>query len=55
MTQEEKLLREYFKFDDVNQSKIIGVLPLTLIDLLLEYKELLKILRNDKESTNNKN
>ena len=40
MTKEEKLLREYFKFGDVNEEVLISVLPLTLIDMLLEYGQI---------------
>ena len=42
MDKEEKLIREYFKFDDINQTETISVLPLTLIDMLLEYKHKIK-------------
>jgi len=41
MNKEEKLIRSYFYFDDINQTKSIKVLPLTLVDMLLEYKNLI--------------
>ena len=44
MSKEEKIIREYFDFEDVNQSEPISVLPLTLVDMLLEYESELKIL-----------
>ena len=44
MSKEEKIIREYFDFEDVNQSETISVLPLTLVDMLLEYESELKIL-----------
>jgi hypothetical protein len=42
MNKEEKLIREYFEFDDINQSDSIEVLPLTIMDMLLEYEEQVK-------------
>jgi hypothetical protein len=39
MTKEEKILREYFTFKDVNGSETIECLPLTLVDMLIEYKQ----------------
>ena len=36
----EKLIREYFKFDDINQTETIEVLPLTIVDLLLDYEKI---------------
>ena len=44
MSKEKKIIREYFDFEDVNQSEPISVLPLTLVDMLLEYESELKIL-----------
>ena len=41
MNKEEKLIRSYFDFDDINQTEPIKVLPLTLVDMLLEYKNLI--------------
>ena len=42
MTKEERLIRSYFdSIKDINQNKSIEVLPLTLIDMLLEYAEIL--------------
>jgi len=44
MTKEEKLIREYFEpIEDINGNETIEVLPLTLVDMLLEYKS--KILK----------
>lgn len=40
MEKEEKLIREYFEFKDINQSEAIEVLPLTLVDILLEYEDI---------------
>lgn len=43
MTKEEKIIREYFEpIDDINGDKTIEVLPLSLMDMLLEYGELVK-------------
>jgi hypothetical protein len=40
-----KLMREYFEFEDINQSETINVLPLTISDLMLEQtKELQSLL-----------
>ena len=39
MTKEEKILREYFTFKDINGSETIECLPLTLVDMLIEYKQ----------------
>jgi hypothetical protein len=33
----ESVLREYIQFEDVNQSKTIELLPLTIIDAMDEY------------------
>jgi hypothetical protein len=33
----ESILREYIQFEDVNQSKTIEILPLTIIDAMDEY------------------
>jgi hypothetical protein len=33
----ESILREYVQFNDVNQSKTIKLLPLTIIDAMEEY------------------
>lgn len=33
----EKILREYIKFDDVNQIETIELLPLTIVDAMEEY------------------
>jgi len=41
MDKEEKLIRSYFNFDDINQTKSIKVLPLTLVDMLIEYKQII--------------
>ena len=39
MTKEEKLIREYFEpIDNINGNETIEVLPLTLVDMLLEYE-----------------
>ena len=39
MTKEEKLIREYFEpIEDINGNETIEVLPLTLVDMLLEYE-----------------
>jgi hypothetical protein len=38
MNKKEKLIRQYFEIDDINQSETIEVLPLTLVDMLLEYE-----------------
>ena len=39
MKQEEKLIRDYFEpIEDINGDITIEVLPLTLVDMLLEYK-----------------
>lgn len=43
MSKEESLVRSYFEdkeIHDINQSEVVEVLPLTLVDMLLEYKEL---------------
>lgn len=43
MTKEEKLIREYFEpIEDINGNETIEVLPLILIDMLLEYEEIVK-------------
>jgi len=41
MKKEEKIIKKYFgdEIKDINQSEFIQVLPLTLIDMLLEYKD----------------
>lgn len=33
----EEILKEYIKFDDVNQSKTVELLPLTIVDAMEEY------------------
>ena len=48
MKPEEKIIREYFEFEDINQSEVIRVLPLTLVDMLLEYAERKEISANSK-------
>lgn len=40
----EKLMREYFKFNDINQSETINVLPLSIIDCLEEYNPIKKMI-----------
>ena len=54
MTKEEKLILEYFEIKNINQSEIIKVLPLTLVDLLLEYRErmILSLVKGISESQN---
>ena len=32
-----KILREYVDVKDINQSEQIGILPMTIIDMMLEY------------------
>jgi len=40
MKLEKKLIKEYFPdINDINQSEPISVLPLTLVDMLLEYRD----------------
>ncbi len=39
----EDVLREYIKFDDVNGSKQVKLLPLTIIDCMEEYAEQFQI------------
>jgi hypothetical protein len=34
----EKLIRSYFKFKDINQTEPIKVLPLSIMDLLIEFE-----------------
>lgn len=34
----EEILREYIEFDDVNGSETISILPLTIVDMMEEYK-----------------
>lgn len=42
MTREERLIRSYFdNIEDINQTKCIKVLPLTLVDMLLEFEDIL--------------
>jgi hypothetical protein len=42
MTLEERLVREYFpEIDDINQTEPIEVLPLTMEDMLIEYRDIL--------------
>jgi len=52
MSKEEKIIREYFDFEDVNQSETISVLPLTLVDMLLEYKS--KVKKIHKQNVSNR-
>jgi hypothetical protein len=41
MTTEEKLVMEYFpEIKDINGSEPISALPLTLVDMLEEYREM---------------
>ena len=42
MSKEYKIIREYFAVDDMDQSETISVLPLTLVDMLLEYERKVK-------------
>lgn len=44
MNKEEKLIRSYFEpIEDINQTQSIEVLPLTLVDMLLEYGKILGV------------
>lgn len=38
----EEILKEYFSFEDVNQSETVEILPLTIIDMMEEYVEQFK-------------
>ena len=37
-----EILKEYIKIEDVNQSETIGILPLTIVDAMIEYAEQFK-------------
>lgn len=38
----EEVLKEYIEIEDVNQSETINILPLTIIDAMIEYTEQFK-------------
>lgn len=38
----EEILKEYIKIEDVNQTETIEILPLTIIDAMIEYAEQFK-------------
>jgi hypothetical protein len=44
MSKENRIIREYFAVEDINGNETIEILPLTLVDMLLEYEsEVLKL------------
>lgn len=56
MSKEEKILREYIEFADINGSETVNVLPLTIADIMQEYsnlqnKELINKLAEDYKQT----
>ena len=51
MDRELKIIQQYFpKVKDINQSKVISVLPLTIADMMLEYYEERTILNKAKNN-----
>jgi hypothetical protein len=55
MSKENKIIRQYFAVEDINGNETIKVLPLTLVDMLLEYEtEVLKLHKHTVTSNANR-